>query len=228
MSEQEQRAEKDTPLRRDIRALGDVLGRAIRQHSRPEVFETEEWLRLHCRRLRECVELLQAASSDQAVRLQEEIEMLDAEITHVVEKCDLPTAINVIRAFTVYFHLVNTAEQQHRIRRRKEHETSAHPTPQRGSLVALLDFFEQNSMDAASIQRLLDQLSIELVFTAHPTEATRRSLIIKSSRIAQLLEAYDHVAEMTPRERIRWQRELESIVDLLWRIDSVLHVRLQP
>src|SRR5579859_3134037 len=228
MSEQEQRAEKDAPLRRDIRALGDALGRAIRQHSRPEVFETEEWLRLHCRRLRECYELIQSASDDEAARLREEIETLDAEITHVVEKCDLPTAIDVIRAFTVYFHLVNTAEQQHRIRRRKAHETSAHPTTQRGSLGALLDFFERNGMDAAAIQRLLNQLSIELVFTAHPTEATRRSLIIKSSRIAQLLEAYDHVAEMTPRERTHWQRELESIVDLLWRIDSVLHVRLQP
>ncbi len=228
MSEQEQRAEKETPLRRDIRALGDALGRAIRQHSRPEVFETEEWLRLHCRRLRECYELLQSASGDEAARLREEIETLDAEITHVVEKCDLPTTIDVIRAFTVYFHLVNTAEQQHRIRRRKAHETFVDSTPQRGSLGALLDFFERNKMDAAAIQRLLKQLSIELVFTAHPTEATRRSLIIKSSRIAQLLEAYDHVAEMTPRERARWQRELESIVDLLWRIDAVVHVRLQP
>jgi phosphoenolpyruvate carboxylase len=129
MSEQEQRAEKDAPLRRDIRALGDALGRAIRQHSRPEVFETEEWLRLHCRRLRECAELLQSASSDEAARLREEIETLDSEITHVVEECDLATAIDVIRAFTVYFHLVNTAEQQHRTRRRKEHATSARPTP---------------------------------------------------------------------------------------------------
>ncbi|HEU0000969.1 MAG TPA: phosphoenolpyruvate carboxylase [Ktedonobacteraceae bacterium] len=228
MSEQEQRIEKDAPLRRDIHALGDALGRAIRQHSRPEVFETEEWLRLHCRRLRECAELLQSASSDDAARLREEIETLDAEITHVVEECDLPTAIDVIRAFTVYFHLVNTAEQQHRTRRRREHETAPHPTPQRGSLAALLNFFEQNDMNAASIQELLNRLSIELVFTAHPTEATRRSLIVKSSRIAELLAAYDHLAEMTPRERLRWQRELESIVDLLWRIDSVLHVRLQP
>ncbi|HKV59454.1 MAG TPA: phosphoenolpyruvate carboxylase [Ktedonobacteraceae bacterium] len=228
MSEQEQRSEKDAPLRRDIHTLGDALGRAIRQHSRPEVFETEEWLRLHCRRLRECAELLQSANSDEAARLREEIETLDSEITHVVEECDLATAIDVIRAFTVYFHLVNTAEQQHRTRRRKEHETSARPTPQRGSLAALLDFFERNGMNATGIQELLNRLSIELVFTAHPTEATRRSLIIKSSRIAELLAAYDHLAEMTPRERTHRQRELESIVDLLWRIDSVLHVRLQP
>ena len=228
MPEQEQRVEKDAPLRRDIHTLGDALGRAIRQHSRPEVFETEEWLRLHCRRLRECAELLQSASGDEAARLREEIETLDREITHVVEECDLDTAIDVIRAFTIYFHLVNTAEQQHRTRRRKAHETSAHPTPQRGSLTALRDFFQHNGMDAASVQKLLNQLSIELVFTAHPTEATRRSLIIKSSRIAELLEVYDHIQEMTPRERLHWQRELESIVDLLWRIDSVLHVRLQP
>jgi len=228
MPEQEQRVEKDAPLRRDIRALGDALGRAIRQHSRPSVFETEEWLRLNCRRLRECSELMQSASGEEAERLREEIETLDHEITHVVEECDLDTAIDVIRAFTVYFHLVNTAEQQHRTRRRKAHDISAQPTAQRGSLAALVDIFQQHRMDAASVQKLLDQLSIQLVFTAHPTEATRRSLIIKSSRIAELLEAYDHIDGMTPRERHHWQRELESIVDLLWRIDSVLHVRLQP
>src|SRR5260370_8152280 len=127
MPEQEQRAEKDAPLRRDIRELGDALGRAIRQHSRPEVFETEEWLRLHCRRLRECAELLQSASGDEAARLREEIETLDREITHVVEECHLATAIDVIRAFTVYFHLLNTPYTPHRPRPPTPPHTPPHP-----------------------------------------------------------------------------------------------------
>ncbi len=75
---------------------------------------------------------------------------------------------------------------------------------------------------------MLDQLSIELVFTAHPTEATRRSLITKSRRIAELLETHDHTTTMTQREHIHWQRELDSTVDLLWRTDAVRRVRLQP
>lgn len=226
--EQARRDEKDAPLRRDIHTLGDALGRAIRQHSRPAAFETEERLRLACRRLRECYALLSTASGEGAVRLRSEIAALDEEITSVVERCDLDTAIDVIRAFTVYFHLVNTAEQQHRARRRHEYETAPQPVAQRGSLAALVSLLQRSRLDAASLQRLFDDLSIELVFTAHPTEATRRSLILKSSRLAELLEAHDDLDRMTQRERAGWQRELESIVTLLWRTDSVLHVRLQP
>ena len=228
MLEQDQRAEKDVPLRRDIRTLGDALGRAIQQHSKPSVYETEERLRLSCKRLRECTELLQDVTGEEAMRLQGEIAALDQEITQIVEACELDTAIDVIRAFTVYFHLVNTAEQHHRTRRRKVYEIAAKYAAQRGSLAALIEFFQQNCLDAATIQRLLNQLSIELVFTAHPTEATRRSLIIKSSRLAELLEAYDHAGEMTLRQRQHLQHEIERIVTLLWRTDSVLHVRLQP
>jgi phosphoenolpyruvate carboxylase len=228
MPEQEQRTEKDAPLRRDIRTLGDALGRAILQHGGPRVFDTEERLRLSCKRLRECAERLTNVSSSEALQLQDEIAALDQEITQVVENCDLDTAIDVIRAFTVYFHLVNTAEQYHRIRRRHVYEISGNPTAQRGSFAALVEFFLHNSLEASTIQQLLRQLSIELVFTAHPTEATRRSLIIKSRRLAELLEARDHEAEITPRQRASWQRELESTVALLWRTDSVLHVRLQP
>jgi phosphoenolpyruvate carboxylase len=228
MPEQEYRTEKDASLRRDIRTLGDALGRAIQQHSGTIVFETEERLRRSCKRLRECVERLARSSGAEAHRLQQEIAALDQEITHVVEECDLDTAIDVIRAFTVYFHLVNTAEQHHRTRRRFAHEASKTPTAQRGSLAALVAFFQHNNLDASPIQQLLNSLSIELVFTAHPTEATRRSLITKSRRLATLLEAHDHRSEMTPRQYAMWQRELESTIALLWLTDSVLHVRLQP
>jgi phosphoenolpyruvate carboxylase len=228
MPEQEQRTAKDAPLRRDIHTLGDALGRAIQQHGEPRVLDTEERLRLSCRRLRECVERLAHASEPESTQLQNEIAVLDQGITRIVEECDLDTAIDVIRAFTVYFHLVNTAEQYHRIRRRHVHEIASQPTSQRGSLAALVEFFQHNGLDAATIQKLLDQLSIELVFTAHPTEATRRSLIVKSRRLAELLEARDHEADLTPRQRANWRREIESTVALLWCTDSVLRVRLQP
>jgi phosphoenolpyruvate carboxylase len=228
MSEQAQRDEKDAPLRRDIRKLGDALGRAIQQHSSPAAFETEERLRLLCRRLRECDELLRATTGEEGADLREEIATLDREITRIVEECDLETAIDVIRAFTVYFHLVNTAEQHHRTRRRKVYEAADEPVAQRGSLAALVALLKRSQLDAGALQALLDQLSIELVFTAHPTEATRRSLILKSSRLAELLARRDLFEVMTPREQAQWQREIEHIVTLLWRTDSVLHVRLHP
>src|SRR5205085_1609890 len=204
------------------------LGRAILLHDGSQVFNTEEMLRLNCKRLRDCSERLAYATEPEYTQLKAEIIVLDKKIRDTVENCDLDTAIDVIRAFTVYFHLVNTAEQHHRIRRRQVYELADNPVAQRGSLAALVEFFQQNSLDGRTIQELLNQLSIELVFTAHPTEATRRSLIIKSSRLAELLEAYDHAGEMTLRQRQHLQHEIERIVTLLWRTDSVLHVRLQP
>ena len=153
---------------------------------------------------------------------------LQADILQIVSESDLDTAIDVIRAFTVYFHLVNTAEQYHRMRRRRAHEIDPHNQPQHGSLEALVEFFKQNKLDTATLQRLFHQLTIDLVFTAHPTEATRRSLITKSRRITELLIQNDHADLMTQRERTHWQRELDTVIDLLWRTDSVRQVRPQP
>lgn len=228
MSEQDQRVEKDSPLRQDIRTLGDALGRAIRQQSCSFVFETVERLRLSCKQLRECEEAFASATEGEALRLQGEISALDTEIMQLIEQCDLDTAIDVIHAFTVYFHLVNTAEQHHRTRRRHLHEIGPCPTAQRGSLAALVELLQHTGLDATTVQHLLDQLSIELVFTAHPTEATRRSLITKSRQLAALLEARDRWTEMTPHQQAKWQRALDGTISLLWLTDSLLHVRLQP
>jgi phosphoenolpyruvate carboxylase len=228
MPEQDIRREKDAPLRHDIRTLGNALGQAIQRHGGYTVFDTVERLRANCKRLRDCTERLPEASPTEAIQLRHEIEALDQEIVQIVENCDLNTAIDVIRAFTIYFHLVNTAEQYHRIRRRRVHETLEVRRPQRGSLAALIEFFKENHLTTSTLQQLLNELSIELVFTAHPTEATRRSLITKSNRIAELLEAHDHEAKMTPRERMHWQHSLEGTIDLLWRTDAVRRVRPQP
>lgn len=231
MSERDDRQEKDAPLRRDIRTLGNALGQAIQQHDGYAVFEMVEKLRRSCKRLRDCAEQLRHASADERMALQYEITTLDREITSIVEGCDLDTAMAVIRAFTIYFHLVNTAEQHHRIRRRHEAEMDAQAIrqyPPRGSLPALLKFCRDHQLDATSLQKLLNQLSIELVFTAHPTEATRRSLITKSRRVAELLTAHDQLESMTPKERLRWRHELESVITLLWRTDAVRFVRPQP
>ncbi|MEO7021700.1 MAG: phosphoenolpyruvate carboxylase [Ktedonobacteraceae bacterium] len=226
MSEQQRREERDAPLRQDIRTLGEMLGRAIQRHGTRHVFETVEHLRLACRRLRECAENMTDASVHDAAAYQQEMATLDQQITQIVESCELETAIDVIRAFTVYFHLINTAEQYHRIRRRHAYEMANVPTVQRGSLAALGTTLQ--TMDAGTLQDLLNQLSIELVFTAHPTEATRRSLITQSRKIANLLEAHDAWPQMTPAQRSSWQNSLENTIALLWRTDSIRHVRLRP
>lgn len=225
------RSEKDAPLRQDIHRLGDALGKAIRWHGGSELFEVVEQLRLKCRALRDYdQQLAQTATKDTTTttQLRQQIATLDREITAIVASCDLNTAIGVIRAFTVYFHLVNTAEQYHRIRRRWATELERRQQAPRGSLMALVSFFEQARLDAQTVQHLLDQLSIDLVFTAHPTEATRRSLITKSRRVADLLEQHDRIPMFTPRQQEQWQQELDRIIDLLWRTDAVRRVRPEP
>jgi phosphoenolpyruvate carboxylase len=229
MTEFDSRREKDAPLRQDIRTLGNALGQAIQHHRGHAVFTTVERLRAACKRLRDCDQQLFDASPEENARLRSEIRQLDQEIVEIVAGCSLDTAIDVIRAFTVYFHLVNTAEQYHRIRRRRVYEVSHGGRSQRGSLTALIQFLQKNNLSANTIQKLLDQLSIELVFTAHPTEATRRSLITKTRNVADLLETWDQQHEkMTARQQKHWQRELEGVIDLLWRTDTVRHVRPQP
>lgn len=226
MLEQQRREENDAPLRQDIRTLGEMLGRAIQHHGGSHVFETVERLRRACRRLRECAESLADLTEEAATTAQQEMVRLNQEILQIVEGCDVETAIAVIRAFTVYFHLVNTAEQYHRIRRRHAYAMASVPTAQRGSLAALGPTL--HTMDASTLQALLDQLSIELVFTAHPTEATRRSLLTQAGNIANLLEAHDAWALMTPHQRAHWQNDLENTIALLWRTDALRHVRLRP
>jgi phosphoenolpyruvate carboxylase len=212
--------------------LGDALGRAIQKHNGNVVFDIVEQLRQSCKRLRECTEMLarepQGASTVKADQLRDEIGALDREITRIVNDCDLDTAIDVIRAFTVYFHLVNTAEQHHRTRRRFAYETNNMSSTQRGSLAGLIALFQSEGLDAPVIQRLLNSLSIELVFTAHPTEATRRSLITKSRQVDRLLETHDSKAQMTLRQYSNWQHELETTITLLWCTDAVRSMRLQP
>src|SRR5579885_1258087 len=134
MTEQEKRRERDAPLRQDIHMLGDALGRAIQRYGGQAVFATVERLRGNCKRLRDCAERLPQAPPEEALQLHAEIDHLDREIVQIVEGCDLKTAVDVIRAFTTYFHLVNTAEQYHRIRRRRLYEISNANQPQRGSL----------------------------------------------------------------------------------------------
>ena len=231
MPARDDRSEKDAPLRHDIRILGNALGQAIQQHGGSAVFTMVERLRRSCKRLRDYTEQLHHASPAEAHALQHAIDTLDAEIMNLVESCDLDTAIDVIRAFTVYFHLVNTAEQQHRVRRRRSDELSVEDIlqrPPKGSLAALVRFCQEHQLDTPGMQRLLDQLSIELVFTAHPTEATRRSLITKSNRVATLLAEHDRFELLTARERLHWQQELEAVIALLWRTDAIRSVRPQP
>jgi phosphoenolpyruvate carboxylase len=112
---------KDEPLRRDINLLGRILGQVITEQEGKGLFETEEEIRLLCKRL----------------RFDYDPE-LDERLKARIERMGTGELGRIVRAFSVYFQFVNIAERCHRIRRRRQYESSPDNPPQRASLRSAL------------------------------------------------------------------------------------------
>ena len=190
----------DAPLRANVRLLGEILGRVLAEQEGEDVYRLEERVRLLAR-------LGRRGDTGSARALEETITALDVETQAVV-----------LRAFTVYFHLANIAEQHHRVRRRREHEREG-GTP-RESLAEALELLERDGVTRAEIADAARRVSVELVVTAHPTEALPRTILEKHRRIAQLLDELDD-ARLTPAERGEREVALAEEVTILWQTDEV-------
>jgi phosphoenolpyruvate carboxylase len=160
--------DKDQALRDDVRTLGAMVGELIREQGGPELFEFVETARLR------------------SIRRREENEKPGEELAELVRDLDPAMALQVIRSFSTYFQMVNTAEKVHRIRRRREYlQEVGHYQP--GGLEDILVKLKASGMTAEQLQKLLDSLRIEPVFTAHPTEPTRRTMLRKEQNIVKHL-----------------------------------------
>ncbi len=215
MNEPVRFAPKDRPLRRDVGRLGARLGRLLRELAPPGVYGRVEEARLTARRRRR-------GDASAAGRL-------DALLADL----DPATAFEVARAFSAYFGAVNTAEQVHRMRRRSD--SLREGRDQVGSLRAAARALAERGTSAEDAARALETLLVEPVFTAHPTEAVRRTLLKKDQRLAQALvdafheESMDPLARETLDERITlelasaWQTD-EQLPDRPTVADEVEHV----
>jgi phosphoenolpyruvate carboxylase len=175
-------------LRARVATLGRLVGDVLRMRARPRTFEFVETLRALARR-----------------RRADPGSVADLEIDDILDALSLDDAVDVIRAFGLYFQMVNLAEELHREYRRRE-RAIAGESPQRGSIDTLLP-------GAAA---LLDQLEIRLVFTAHPTEVRRRTTSEKHLQIATLLRESDERI-MTAEETEANEAELRAQIVLLWQ-----------
>ena len=195
----------DRPLHDDVRRLGAALGDALNRLAGPTTFADVEALRALTRERR---------NPDTA-------SVPDADLVATIEGWDTRRAEAVVRAFALYFQLVNTAEQAHRLRRRRAYEGADVP-PQRGSLHAAFDDLARRGVDPADLQATLDRLLVSPVLTAHPTESRRRTTQDKLSALAAGLLARDGLS--APR-----QAELEVVeamhVESLWQSDELRHRR---
>jgi phosphoenolpyruvate carboxylase len=194
------RAEADAPLRRDVRRLGGILGKVLVEQEGEELLEAEERIRLRSRDARETGEVGAVRDSVRALSPTDQA--------------------NVLRAFGLYFQLVNIAEQHHRLRRRRQYAAE----DQQARRESLADAFERlRDVEAGELRARVSRLSLELVLTAHPTEATRRTYLLAHVRVAALLAALDAAASTQEEERI--ESELGEQITILWQTDEVRHGR---
>ena len=170
----------DGPLREDVSRLGTMVGRMLAEQGGEAFFERVEQVRIAAIRRRH-----EGASVDE---LADSLAGLGAE-----------DAEALARAFATYFQAVNTAERVHRIRRRRDYQREG-SAPQPESLLDVLGRLKVQGVGADELLGWLDRLWIEPVFTAHPTEAVRRSLLEKEQAIVRsLIDGFDQ--NRTPQER---------------------------
>ena len=208
---------KQTPLRRDIRSLGALLGQVLREQAGDELFEKVETLRRASIARREAE--LAGDPEAAAARLEEARALTRAAAE------DPSTAQKLARAFAFYFELINLAETNHRKRRRRAGMLiDGRDTIQRGSMRGTLRRLRAAGHTRDSALELLARICIIPVFTAHPTEVARRSVMFKRRRISDLLEQLDNFAT-PPAELDALERDLLAEITALWQTDDVRDAR---
>jgi phosphoenolpyruvate carboxylase len=213
---------KEAPLRRDVRSLGMLLGEVLREQAGDSLYEAVEALRRTAIARREA-EAPQSGTANEASATAHLQQALDR-----VRTLDLPAAYQLTRAFGFYFELINLAETNHRKRRRLSHQLSESASStsavQRGDLRGTLRRLREAGVTADEAYALLRRICVSPVFTAHPTEVARRSVMFKRRRISDLLEQLDRIPVPEPQLEAL-ESDLIAEITALWQTDDVRSAR---
>jgi phosphoenolpyruvate carboxylase len=183
-----------------IHLVGDILGQVISELESPGIFELEEHIRAQAKARR---------AGDQLAA-----DHLAADVANLAP--DHGRAI--AGAFSLYFDLVNLAEENYRVDVLRQYEREKYPDPIPDSIGEAVRFLHQHGVSAKQMEPLLASLSIELVLTAHPTEAKRRTILSKLQRISTILSEIGQ-PNMLQRELDEYRRSLHAEVTALWLTD---------
>ena len=194
----------DADLRTDVRLLGDLLGETlVRQHG-PELLDLVEEVRSLAKQVRDTTD--PHASQRAATSL---VELLDG--------IDMERTIQLVRAFSTYFALANVAEQEHR------YDGGTLEV----DLARTVDRVIDARLDDEVVADVIDRLEVRPVFTAHPTEAARRSVQAKTVEIADLLRERRDPSH-TAAEQARVRRRIAELIDAVWQTDELRVDRPTP
>jgi phosphoenolpyruvate carboxylase len=193
-------------LSASIHLLGDLLGRVITEQESGEIFDLEE-------RIREYAKARRSSEERGAVGLAAEVSALSLE-----------AARGIASAFSLYFDLVNLAEESYRVSVLRQQEREAYPHPIRESIGEAIAALKEQGVTREELAVLLGRLQIELVLTAHPTEAKRRTVLSKTQRIAELLDTLAR-DDLLPREIEAAQAGLHAEITAFWLTDRARTAR---
>ncbi len=195
---------RNTELRDDIRRLGRQLGEAVARQEGDGFLTLVEEVRVLARRLRRDGDTEAGAA-----------------LTDLLAHASLVDAIRLVRAFTTYFHLANVAEQVHRI---DDLNIKKEGT---GRFEATVKDLIGRGFTPEQIESALAKTALRPVFTAHPTEASRRSILDKLAEIAQLIERRG-ADRSTSSEHRRLDRRVDELLDAMWQTDEIRRERPSP
>src|SRR5258708_2013109 len=199
---------KELPLRRDVRSLGILLGRVLTAQAGEPLFKTVEQLR----------RLLIQSRAHSARSEPATAEMEQAR--KIVAKLSVPEAYQITKAFAIYFELANLAETNHRKRRRRAAKLYPHQPPLARSFRGTLLRMREAGMSTDQVLAALEHINVVPVFTAHPTEAARRTVLLKRRRIAKRLERLDRLP-LPAQEALALENAIIAEITALWQTDEV-------
>ncbi|MPQ56580.1 phosphoenolpyruvate carboxylase [Duganella sp. FT27W] len=199
-------ADKDAPLKEDIRLLGRLLGDVLRDQEGEEVFAVVETIR------------------QTAVRFRREDDTAAAnELDGMLKILTREQTITVVRAFSYFSHLANIAEDQHHIRRRRAHQLAGSDA-QKGSVSYALAKLKSAGVERDTVETFFQDALIAPVLTAHPTEVQRKSILDAEHDIARLLAQRDQ--PLTPKEDAANLHLLRARVATLWQTRMLRYTKL--
>jgi len=200
-------ADKDIPLREDIRLLGRLLGETVHDQEGERVFDLVEMIR------RVSVRFHRESDSDARRALEDILLALSPE-----------QAVQVVRAFSYFSHLANIAEDQHHIRRTRSHDIAG-DSPRPGTIARALNRAEAEGIGARALLDFFNGARVSPVLTAHPTEVRRKSTMDREIAIAALLDRRER-GGLTPEEEREIDEQLRREILILWQTSMLRLTRL--